>query len=153
MLSKYENFPGLTSPGCSSITEKFIDLPSTLAGVPVFILPDLKPKDSNCAVIPLIALSPILPPPNCLSPRCMLPFKNVPLFKTTALDLILMPIDVLTPTTLFFSTIISCTTSCQKSKFGTFSRVFLHVLLNIFLSHCALGLHIAGPFDLFKSLY
>ena len=83
----------------------------------------------------------------------MEPFKNVPLFRTTALDCIITPIAVFTPATFPFSTITSFTTSCQKSKFSIFSSFFLQVELNNALSHCARGLHIAGPLDLFKSLY
>ena len=82
----------------------------------------------------------------------MVPFKKVPLFKTTAFVLMEIPMLVLTPTTLFFSTTISSTTSCQKSKFGICSKVSLQVLLNNMRSHCALGLHIAGPLDLFSNL-
>ena len=123
------------------------------AGVPVFILPDVNPKLSNCEVIPLIAFSPILPPPNSFSPKCIEPFKKVPLFKTTALALISRPILVFTPLTLFFLTNTSSTTSCQKSRFSIFSSTLLQAALKSFLSHWALGLHIAGPLERFNNLY
>ena len=102
---RYENFSGFSSPGCSVIFEKSKERPSTLGGVPVFILPDSKPKLNKSSVIPVDALSPALPPPNCLSPICIVPFKKVPLVNTTDLDLISMPRDVLTPTTFSFSII------------------------------------------------
>src|SRR5674536_19149 len=44
---RYENVPPSSSPFCSVISLKSIDLPSILALVPVFILSTEKPKSSS----------------------------------------------------------------------------------------------------------
>ena len=41
--------------------------------------------------------------------------------------------------------ISSSTWSCQISRFSVESRISLHFHINFSLSHCARGLHIAGP--------
>ena len=48
------------------------------------------------------------------------------------------------------SQIISSTWSCQMSRFGVWSSNVRHSQMNFPLSHCALGDHMAGPFDLFS---
>ena len=144
--------PGISSPDCSINFEKSMVLPSTRTGVPVFILSDSKPSSTNCSVIPVLPFSPILPPKSTLSPINILPFKNVPLVKTTVLALIACPIWVLTPTTFLSSTIKETTLSCQKSKPSIASKANRHSSEKRIRSLCALGLHIAGPLDLFSIL-
>ena len=53
---------------------------------------------------------------------------------------------------LLFSTIIPVTISCQKSTLGVCSSNILHSSAKRILSFCVLGLHIAGPLDLFSIL-
>ena len=45
-LDKKENIVGSSSPGCFSNFSQFIDFPFSLGGVPVFSLPNFKPKPS-----------------------------------------------------------------------------------------------------------
>ena len=52
---------------------------------------------------------------------------------------------VFTPVALPSFTSSSFTWSCQMSRLGRFSRISLHAQMNLPRSHCALGLHIAGP--------
>ena len=70
--------------------------------MPVFILPETKPRASRLEVSPREELSPALPPEKFFSPICIKPFKNVPLVKITAFEWILEPNDVITPLILFF---------------------------------------------------
>ena len=55
---------------------KSSDLPSTLGGVPVFILPESKPSSTSSFVIPVDAFSPARPPPNCFSPIWINPLRG-----------------------------------------------------------------------------
>ena len=147
-----EKCVGSSSPGCNSILEKSRLLPSILGGVPVFIRPLSNPKSISCSVIPVDALSPARPPPNCFSPMCIKPFKKVPFVRTTAFPLISEPKAVLTPTHLPPSTITPTTESCQKSNPSVRSNISRQVCAKRYLSFCVLGLHIAGPLDLFSIL-
>ena len=54
------------------------------------------------------------------------------------------------PVTSPFSIISSRTVSCQICRFGMFSRISRQVQINLFRSHWARGLHIAGPFERFS---
>ena len=98
--------------------------------------------------MPLAALSPVRPPPNCFSPMWMMPLRKVPFVSTTALALNSMPMPVDTPTTLLPSVMIPVTISCQKSTLGLASNASLHSSANRMRSFCVLGLHMAGPLDL-----
>ena len=57
---------------------------------------------------------------------------------------------VVKPTTSPFSTRISRTVSCQICKLGVFSKISRHAQMNLLRSHCARGLHIAGPLERFR---
>ena len=105
------NLEGFTSPGCSVILLKFNDLPSTLGGVPVFILPDEKPLLIKTLVSPTEDFSPDLPPLKFFSPICMRPFKKVPFVKITEVEWIFVPKEVITPEILLPSKIRSTTIS------------------------------------------
>ena len=85
-ISKNENPVTSSSPACSESLLKSMLLPSILIGVPVFILSASNPKETSCSVIPVLALSEILPPVNDFSPINILPFKNVPLVRMTVFE-------------------------------------------------------------------
>ena len=118
-------------------------------GVPVFILALRMP----CLVMLSVKLgtagSAILPPAIIFLPMCSSPLRNVPAVMTTHLALMVTPQIVFTPVTRFpcvvFSTSSSSAWSCQMLRFGVLSSVSLHFHINRPLSHCALGLHTAGP--------
>ncbi|MBA7571743.1 hypothetical protein ES708_13511 [subsurface metagenome] len=148
---KEKHFSSL-SPFCSFRFLKLIDLPSILAGVPVFILPTSNPISFNCFDKPYEAGSDALPPIFLTFPTYIIPFINVPLVIMTLFPFITVPIFVFTPTALLFFTTISSTVSCQKSSFSILSSFSLQTFENFILSFCALGLHIAGPFDLLSIL-
>ena len=57
---------------------------------------------------------------------------------------------VINPVTSPFSTSNSFTVSCQICRLGVFSNTSLHAPINLLRSHCARGLHIAGPFERFS---
>ena len=97
--------------------------------------------------------SAILPPETFFLPMCISPFRNVPAVNTMLFAYISVPHNVLIPNTLLsLSTIISSAWSCQMSRLSVLSSIFLHSQIYFSLSHCALGLHIAGPFDMFSNL-
>jgi tRNA uridine 5-carboxymethylaminomethyl modification enzyme len=73
-------------------------------GVPVFNLPALKPKEERDSVIPSDLFSSSLPALIFSSQIWISPFKKVPFVSTTDLPLTLIPKEVVTPTTLLFST-------------------------------------------------
>ena len=55
--------------------------------------------------------------------------------------------EVTSPGTSPFSTINSSTVSCQICRLGVFSNISRHAQINLPRSHCARGLHMAGPFE------
>ena len=57
-----------------------------IIGVPVFILSASKPKETSCSVIPVLALSEILPPENDFSPINIRPLRNVPFVNMTVFE-------------------------------------------------------------------
>ena len=142
-----ENFPGFSSPFCSSIFVKSMLRPSTRTGVPVFILSDSNPRSTRHSVNPFAALSPMRPPPYCFIPIWMTPFKKVPLDRITAFVRIICPMEVLTPVTQPFFVTTPVTISCQKSRFWVFSSILRHSIEKSIRSFCARGLHMAGPLD------
>ena len=66
----------------SEITDSSIEDEKSLAGVPVFNLPRVKPNFFNVVEIPLEGGSPTLPPGVVFLPQCIMPFKKVPVVKT-----------------------------------------------------------------------
>ncbi len=125
-------------------------LPSTRGGVPVFMRSAVKPSSTNCSVIPRMAFSPARPPPNCFSPMCINPFKNVPAVTTTDLERMVAPSWVLTPTHAPSSMINSKTASCQKSNRAVDSNIRRHFSANRIRSFWVRGDHIAGPLERFN---
>ena len=111
----------------------------------------MRPAVMPCAVIdsvnPFAAGSATRPPSICTLPMCISPLRNVPAVIIVHEARNSAPICVLTPTALPSSTISSVAISCHKSRFGVFSRISRQYWLNFILSHCARGLHIAGPLE------
>ena len=111
----------------------------------------MRPAVMPCAAIdsvrPFAAGSATRPPSICTLPMCISPLRNVPAVIIVHEARNSAPICVLTPTALPSSTISSVAISCHKSRFGVFSRISRQYWLNFILSHCARGLHIAGPFE------
>ena len=87
-----------------------------------------------------------LPPGTLRLPTCMSPLRNVPAVMTTAFALSVTPHTVSTPTASPFSTSSSQASSCQMSRLSVWSSCVRHSQMNLPRSHCALGLHTAGPF-------
>ena len=90
------------------------------------------------------------PPGSMVRPTCISPFRKVPAVSTTHLARKVTPQTVVSPVTSPFSTRISCTVSCQMCRLGIFSRISRHVQMNLLRSHCARGLHMAGPLERFN---
>ena len=99
------------------------------------------------SVRPVAAGSAILPPGNCLLPTCISPLRNVPAVMITVFAVNCAPRRVLTPTAFPSSTMSSMAWSCQMWRFGVLSSTSLQVQMNFPLSHCARGLHMAGPLE------
>ena len=114
----------------------------------------MRPEVMPCAVMdsvnPLAAGSATLPPSICTLPMCISPLRNVPAVIIVHVARNSAPVCVLTPAALPSSTISSVAMSCQMCRFGMFSRVSRQYWLNFILSHCARGLHIAGPLERFS---
>jgi len=142
---RYEKHRPSSSPFCSVIAEKSTLLPSTLALVPVFSLSTSKPSSLSCSLSPREAGSPDLPPDIVLKPTCISPLRNVPFVSITASARNSVPKVVVTPFTTPSSMIMPLASSCHIARFSVCSRSFRHSLLNSILSHCARGLHMAGP--------
>ena len=151
MLLRNENFEGSASPSWRSKRSKGSERASILTGVPVFIRPASKPSSTSCSVMPCEALSPALPPSALLRPMCISPPRNVPAVRITDLALNSTPIWVRTPTTstppLVWAVSRWFTESCQRRRLGVFSKTSRQRAEKRALSHCALGLHIAAPFE------
>ena len=146
-------------------------------GVPVFIRCDVIPRALMLSVRCSAAGSAQRPPGTILRPMCISPLRKVPAVITTAGAYISQPQMVFTPTTrwleseefelpsleeltawdsslfTFNSSLISSSTwSCQMSRLGVLSSMVRHCQMNFPRSHCARGLHMAGPFDLLSIL-
>ena len=85
------------------------------------------------------------PPGTCLLPTCMSPLRNVPAVITVALARNSTPHTVATPTASPCSTSSSQASSCHMSSPGVSSITLRHAQMNLPRSHCARGLHTAGP--------
>ena len=94
--------------------------------------------------------SDIRPPGMVTRPMCMSPLRNVPAVKTTHLHENSAPSSVFKPTTWPSFTSNSVTVSCQMFRLGWFSRTLRQAHMNLARSHCALGLHMAGPLERFS---
>ena len=119
-------------------------------GVPVFIRSEVMPWRVMLSVKRVTAGSAILPPGIIFRPIWRSPLRNVPAVITTALARISAPQMVFTPTTSPFSTNNSSAWSCQMSNPSVISSWWRHAQMNFSRSHCALGLHIAGPLERFS---
>ena len=86
-----------------------------------------------------------LPPGTFFLPTCISPLRNVPAVMITAFARNVTPQTVSTPTASPFSTSSSQASSCQMSRLSTRSSRVRHSHINLPLSHCARGLHTAGP--------
>ena len=87
------------------------------------------------------------PPLTCLRPMCIKPRRKVPAVITTARAMSVAPQMVRTPFTTPCSAITSVTSSCQMFRLGVFSSRCRHSVIKRARSHCALGLHMAGPLE------
>ena len=126
---------------------RLIERLSRRTGVPVFIRPAVMPSFVILSVSPFAAGSATRPPSICTLPMCISPLRNVPAVMMTHFVLNSAPSCVFTPVTFSFSTKSSVAMSCHMSRFGMFSSISRQYWLNFVLSHCARGLHIAGPFE------
>ena len=77
-FDKKENIVGSTSPGCLSSSSQFIDFPFNRGGVPVFNLPNFKPKSSIFSASFDDGFAPIRPAGYETSPMKTFPRRNVP---------------------------------------------------------------------------
>ena len=82
----------------------------------------------------------------------ILPSMNVPVVRTTVLDVIVHPRSVFTPDACPFSERISITVSMKIWRWGVPSSVSLASLEYVNLSACARGAWTAGPLLLFSIL-
>ena len=133
------------SPSCASISSKCTERRSMRTGVPVFILPARMPCRVMLSVSPCDAGSAMRPPSTLRRPMCISPPRNVPAVITTQPALSSAPHTVRTPQARPPSTISSVAMSCQMSRPSVRSSSVRHCQMNFPLSHCALGLHTAGP--------
>ena len=90
------------------------------------------------------------PPATCRRPMCINPRRKVPAVMTTARARSVAPQMVRTPVTSPFSVSTSVTSSCQMCRCSVCSSLCRHVVMNRARSHCARGLHMAGPFERFS---
>ena len=114
-------------------------------GVPVFILAARMPWRVMLSVSPCDAGSAMRPPSTLWRPMCISPPRNVPAVITTQPALSSAPQSVFTPRARPCSTVSSVAWSCQMSSSGVESSALRHRQMNLPRSHCALGLHTAGP--------
>ena len=135
------------SPGCNSISSKCTERASILTGVPVFMRRLSIPNSLRAAVRNVDAGSAQRPPGTIFLPMCINPLRNVPAVMTTAPARNSAPQMVLRPAMRPLSTMSSLTSSCQTSKLSVFSMWCLHSAINRMRSHCARGLHMAGPLE------
>ena len=90
------------------------------------------------------------PPGTMVRPTCISPFRNVPAVNTTQRAWNVTPHMVCTPRTSPSSTSNRRTVSCQMCRLGVFSSTSRQAQMNLLRSHCARGLHMAGPFERFR---
>ena len=109
--------------------------------------PASKPSATSEPVKPSAEGSEIRPPPKCFSPMWITPPRNVPLVSTTASPHASTPSEVRTPCTAPSRTKTSVTVSANKSNPPVCSSSMRHCCEKRYLSHCARGLHIAGPLE------
>ena len=135
------------SPGCIVASSKCTERLSMRTGVPVFILLERMPRALILSVRCSVAGSAHLPPCTILRPMCISPLRNVPAVMMTVGAYISHPQMVFTPVTCWWLSpvIISSTWSCHISRLGVWSSTSRHFHINLPRSHCALGLHMAGP--------
>ena len=119
-------------------------------GVPVFMRSERMPSASMLCVRKAAAGSAQRPPATWRRPTCISPRRKVPAVITTARASRVAPQTVRTPVTVFCSVNTSATSSCHRYKLSVFSRRFRQVVMNRARSHCARGLHMAGPFERFN---
>ena len=119
-------------------------------GVPVFILAVVIPHRVMLSVKWCTAGSAHLPPSTIFLPTCISPLRKVPAVMIMLLAKNSAPQIVRTPTASPFSTNSSSAWSCQMSRLSVWSRMVLHSHINFPLSHCARGLHTAGPLPIFN---
>ena len=116
-------------------------------GVPVFMRAYWMPKLAMDSVRKVAAGSAQRPPFTCRRPMCIRPFRKVPAVTMTARARNSAPHIVRRPHILPFSTRISVASSCQICRLGVFSSLRLHSVMKRLRSHCARGLHMAGPLE------
>ena len=87
------------------------------------------------------------PPSTCRLPICIRPFRNVPAVITTERAKSSIPQIVRIPIAHPSFTISSSAWSWKMSRLSVLSSILFHSVMNFSLSHCALGLQTAGPFD------
>ena len=117
-------------------------------GVPVFILAEVMPHRVMLSVKWCTAGSAHRPPSTIFLPTCIRPLRNVPAVTMTLLAWNSAPQTVRTPVASPFSASSSSAWSCQMSRLSVWSSMLRHSHINFPLSHCALGLHTAGPFPI-----
>ncbi len=141
-----ENGLGISSPPCSSITEKSIDELSILAQVPVFRRSSVSPHSFSDALKPFEVCSPKRPPSCLISPMWISPFKNVPDVMITFFAKYVFKRFVFTPLISPSSTISSSANSWIRSKFLVLRTLFLAITLYLSISIWARLPRTAGPF-------
>ena len=157
---RYEKRWKSCSPGCSSSSSKCTLRRSMRTGVPVFIRSARMPQRVMLSVKRVTAGSAIRPPATVRRPTCIRPLRKVPAVTTMLFARNSMPQIVRTPTATprissefpeeIGSTSSSSTWSCQMSKPSIPSSVSRHFHTNFSRSHCARGLHTAGPLPRFS---
>ena len=116
-------------------------------GVPVFMRWCSMPKSASEAVRNVEAGSAQRPPTTVLRPMCISPLRKVPAVITMEGARNSAPQMVRTPQAWPSRVRISVTSSCQMSSPSVFSTRRRHSPMKRMRSHCARGLHMAGPFD------
>ena len=135
------------SPGCSSISSKCTERASMRTGVPVFMRWCSMPSDWMEVESRVEAGSAQRPPGTIFRPMCMSPLRKVPAVMMMDLARNSAPQMVRRPMISPFLANNSLTSSCQMSRFSVFSTRRRHSVMNRARSHCARGLHMAGPLE------
>ena len=139
-----------SSPPCSSITEKFIDLLWTLAGVPVLNLLIRRSSSFKLSVSSVDGFTLSGPLLYEVVPMNISPPRYVPVVIITALASQNPPSFVSTPVTFPFSTQTLVTSACFTSSRGSFSSVCFIYVWYLTLSDCTRSECTAGPFPRFS---
>ena len=116
-------------------------------GVPVFMRPYSMPCCAMDSVNSYEAGSEMRPPGSITRPMCISPLRKVPAVSTTHFAWKVTPHTVSTLRTSPSSTSSWRTVSCQMCRLGVFSSTSRQAQMNWLRSHCARGLHMAGPFE------